>query len=111
MITITFIIFMIIIFSMYGGIGLSCVLLLVVLLNYLGLMFGACGERAYEDAGACNKGVGANFLMAGVGFTFIFSWLLMLLTTILFIVGGPTETEICRHLINPVNSSQIQVTF
>ncbi|XP_064625802.1 prominin-1-A-like isoform X6 [Lineus longissimus] len=95
-------------YVMYGGIALSCILLLVVLLNFLGLMFGACGERPYEDARACNKGVGADFLMAGVGFTFLFCWLLMLMTMILFIIGGPVETEVCRHLVDPINSSQIE---
>ncbi|XP_046576126.1 prominin-1-like [Haliotis rubra] len=69
----------------------DCVVLL------LGVLFGICGERPGYDAPCCNKGIGANFLMAGVGFSFIFSWLLMLLVVIFFIVGGPAFTELCRY--------------
>ncbi|XP_046372572.2 prominin-1-like isoform X3 [Haliotis rufescens] len=81
----------------YAGIGVSSVYLLIVLCYYLGVLFGMCGERPGYDAPCCNKGIGANFLMAGVGFSFIFSWLLMLLVTLFFIVGGPTFTEFCRY--------------
>ncbi|XP_067672731.1 prominin-1-like isoform X2 [Haliotis asinina] len=81
----------------YAGIGVSSVYLLIVLCYYLGVLFGICGERPGYDAPCCNKGIGANFLMAGVGFSFIFSWLLMLLVIVFFIIGGPTFTELCRY--------------
>ena len=48
----------------YGGLGVSCVLLLVVLLYYVGVLFGLCGERPGLGAQCCNTGTGANFLMA-----------------------------------------------
>ncbi|KFQ23038.1 Prominin-1-A, partial [Merops nubicus] len=39
---------------------------------------------------------GGNFLMAGVGFSFIFSWLLMLSVLITFVLGGNTYVIICE---------------
>jgi len=47
----------------YTGIGLSCVLLLLVAFMYLGLCFGACGETAGHEAGLCNRGTGACLLL------------------------------------------------
>ncbi|XP_074649525.1 prominin-1-A-like isoform X2 [Tubulanus polymorphus] len=85
----------------YACIGIACILGVIVFFNLFGLLYGACGERPYEDAGCCNKGIGANMLMAAVGFTFIFGWILMLFTSILFIVGGMMHTEICRHMAPP----------
>ncbi|KAF7257893.1 hypothetical protein EG68_04937 [Paragonimus skrjabini miyazakii] len=89
-------------FSLYGGIALLCVPILILLLIYLGLCFGICGRRPYEEAGVCNRGVGANLLLAGVGFVFLFSTLLMVFCTILFIFGGPLQTEACRYLTGRV---------
>ncbi|XP_035825566.1 prominin-1-A isoform X1 [Aplysia californica] len=84
----------------YGGIGICCAYLLIVVLYYVGIIYGLCGERPGHDAPCCHTGVGANFLMAGVGFTFIFSWLLMLLCLILFATGGPAYTEVCRYFVD-----------
>ncbi|KAF6777638.1 hypothetical protein AHF37_02786 [Paragonimus kellicotti] len=70
-------------FSLYGGIALLCVPILILLLIYLGLCF-------------------ANLLLAGVGFVFLFSTLLMVFCTILFIFGGPLQTEACRYLTGRV---------
>ncbi|NXP72428.1 PRM1A protein, partial [Ramphastos sulfuratus] len=39
---------------------------------------------------------GGNFFMAGVGFSFIFSWLLMLLVLITFLLGGNIYVFICK---------------
>ncbi|KAA3677053.1 prominin 1 [Paragonimus westermani] len=89
-------------FSLYGGIALLCVPILILLLIYLGLCFGICGRRPYEEAGVCNRGVGANLLLAGVGFIFLFSTLLMVFCTVLFILGGPLQTEACRYLTGRV---------
>jgi len=45
------------------GIGLSCMLLLLVTFMYVGLCFGACGESAGNDARLCNRGIGACLLL------------------------------------------------
>ncbi|NXT26738.1 PRM1A protein, partial [Syrrhaptes paradoxus] len=39
---------------------------------------------------------GGNFFMAGVGFSFIFSWLLMLLVLLIFVLGGNIYMLICE---------------
>ncbi|KFO98291.1 Prominin-1-A, partial [Calypte anna] len=39
---------------------------------------------------------GGNFFMAGVGFSFIFSWLLMVLVLITFVLGGNIYMVICE---------------
>ncbi|NXT57846.1 PRM1A protein, partial [Pluvianellus socialis] len=39
---------------------------------------------------------GGNFFMAGVGFSFIFSWLLMLLVLITFVLGGNLYVLVCE---------------
>ncbi|KAL8565107.1 hypothetical protein ACOMHN_005310 [Nucella lapillus] len=84
----------------YAGLGISCALLLIVLLYYIGILFGLCGERPGFGAQCCNTGTGSSFLMAGVGFTFLLTWLIMLVCTILFMLGGPLYTELCRYFDN-----------
>ncbi|NXD36580.1 PROM2 protein, partial [Copsychus sechellarum] len=43
---------------------------------------------------------GGNFFMAGVGFSFIFSWLLMLLVMIIFVLGGNIYMLFCESWHN-----------
>ncbi|NXM88218.1 PRM1A protein, partial [Oenanthe oenanthe] len=43
---------------------------------------------------------GGNFFMAGVGFSFIFSWLLMLLVMIIFVLGGNIYMLVCESWHN-----------
>ncbi|NXH88903.1 PRM1A protein, partial [Edolisoma coerulescens] len=43
---------------------------------------------------------GGNFFMAGVGFSFIFSWLLMLVVTIIFVLGGNIYMFFCESWRN-----------
>ncbi|VDM03987.1 unnamed protein product [Schistocephalus solidus] len=51
-------------YAYYSGIALICLPVLIIFFYYLGLCFGTCGDRPYEEAGLCNRGVGANLLMA-----------------------------------------------
>ncbi|VDP32784.1 unnamed protein product [Schistosoma margrebowiei] len=85
-------------YVLYGGVALLCIPILIFLILYLGLCFGTCGDRPYEEAGLCNRGVGANFLLAGVGFMFIFSTILMVSCMVPFLFGGTLQTEVCRYL-------------
>ncbi|KAI0223230.1 Prominin-1-A [Lamellibrachia satsuma] len=78
----------------YAGLGLGCITLLIVLLYFLGLLFVICCS---DEGSSCNQRTGTNFLMAGVGFTFIFVEFLMLLTMFLFIVGAPLYSVACRY--------------
>ncbi|XP_051773753.1 prominin-2 [Ctenopharyngodon idella] len=80
------------------GLTLSCLILLVVICNVLGLLLGTAGLNAKDNptkrSGTSN--CGGIFFMAGVGFSFLFSWIFMLVVLILFIVGGNTYTLVCE---------------
>lgn len=62
-------------FRYYIGLGLSCLVLLLLVCHVLGLFYGFCGKRpgnVYGDD-CCNTGTGANWLVAAVYLTFLFS--------------------------------------
>ncbi|XP_066277463.1 prominin-1-A-like isoform X2 [Branchiostoma lanceolatum] len=84
----------------YAGLGLCCLVLLVVVFNLLGLIFGLCSYNSDHTptTRTCGSTTGGNLLMSSVGFAFLFCWLLMLLTTIFFLVGSPMERFMCRPL-------------
>ncbi|KAJ7397564.1 prominin-1-A-like protein [Pitangus sulphuratus] len=81
---------------------LCCTVLLVVLCNVFGLLLGPLGLKEdvlpTERSGLSNAG--GNFFMAGVGFSFIFSWLLMLLVMIIFLLGGNVYMLFCESWRN-----------
>ncbi|XP_036402665.1 prominin-2 [Megalops cyprinoides] len=85
-------------YSWIVGVVLSCAILLVVLCNIMGLLLGPVGLRPKADpterSGTAN--CGGLFLMAGVGFSFLFSWLFMLVVLILFLLGGNAYTLVCE---------------
>ncbi|XP_073541037.1 prominin-1-A-like isoform X2 [Phyllobates terribilis] len=80
------------------GICLSCIILLVVVCNLFGLLLAPCGHKANVDPTdrGCASNSGGDFFMAGAGFSFIFAWLLMLVTGVLFAVGGNAYTSFCK---------------
>ena len=54
---------------------MSCLVLLILVCHILGLFYGFCGKRpgnVYGDD-CCNTGTGANWLIAAVYLTFMFS--------------------------------------
>ncbi|XP_067035177.1 prominin-1-A-like isoform X1 [Acropora muricata] len=82
-----------------AGVGLTCMLLLIVVLMALGLMCGICGhdkESVPTTRGSVSN-MGGLSLMAATGFCFIFASLLMLLTTICFILGAPAQI-VCKSI-------------
>ncbi|KAI1894338.1 hypothetical protein AGOR_G00114780 [Albula goreensis] len=85
-------------YSWIVGLILSCVILLVVLCNILGLLLGPVGLRPNADpterSGSAN--CGGLFFMAGVGFSFLFSWLFMIVVLLLFLLGGNMYTLVCE---------------
>lgn len=90
----------------YLGLAMSSTILLILLLFILGLFYGMCGRRPgglYGDD-CCNRGTGASFLVTGVYFTFLFSCLLLLLTTAHFILGAAMEKVLCSSLSSPSQS-------
>ncbi|XP_072196336.1 prominin-1-A-like isoform X1 [Excalfactoria chinensis] len=77
---------------------LCCMVLLVVLCNTCGLLLGPLGhkESTPPTQRSCLSNTGGNFFMAGVGFSFIFSWLLMLLVLLTFFLGGNIYMLVCE---------------
>ncbi|XP_019327238.1 PREDICTED: prominin-1-A [Aptenodytes forsteri] len=77
---------------------LCCMVLLVVLCNVVGLLLGPLGlkESVLPTQRSSLSNAGGNFFMAGVGFSFIFSWLLMLVVLIPFMLGGNIYVLICE---------------
>ncbi len=95
----------------YIGLGMSCMVLLILSCHILGLFYGFCGKRpgnVYGDD-CCNTGSGANWLLAAVYLTFLFSIVLLAITTVLFLVGSTTEKVACDALQSPNNSEVFEV--
>uniref|UniRef100_A0A3Q2UZI4 Prominin-1-A-like n=1 Tax=Haplochromis burtoni TaxID=8153 RepID=A0A3Q2UZI4_HAPBU len=84
---------------------LCCVVLLVVVCNALGLVLGPLGLKPKEDPmkRSCTANCGGIFLMMSAGFSFLFSWLFMIVVIILFLVGENVYTLVCR----PWNNGQL----
>ncbi|XP_020350507.1 prominin-1-A-like [Oncorhynchus kisutch] len=80
------------------GIILSCVVLLVVVCNLLGLFLGLVGLSPQDNPTerSSTADCAGTFLMAGAGLSFLFSWLFMLVVLILFILGGNVYTLVCQ---------------
>ncbi|XP_050396806.1 prominin-1 [Patella vulgata] len=90
-------------YKWYAGIGIGSIIALVVVLQLLGLAFGFCGSSASTlptERGRLST-CGGNMLMASVGFIFIFSSLLMFITTLSFTLGAPMEKFACEPLTQP----------
>ncbi|GLD74866.1 prominin-1 [Lates japonicus] len=85
-----------------GCVAVLCMVVLVLAFNILGLLCGTCGydKQATPTARGCLSNTGGNLLMAGVGFSFIFAWVLMGIVTTLFVVGGNVEKLMCEPLAN-----------
>uniref|UniRef100_A0A3Q1AV48 Prominin 1 b n=1 Tax=Amphiprion ocellaris TaxID=80972 RepID=A0A3Q1AV48_AMPOC len=81
-----------------GCIALCCMVVLVLAFNYLGLLCGTLGydKHASPTTRGCISNTGGTMLMAGVGFSFIFSWVLMGVVTSLFLAGGNMEKLVCE---------------
>ncbi|KAK2848833.1 hypothetical protein Q5P01_008667 [Channa striata] len=81
-----------------GCIALCCMVVLVLAFNYLGLLCGTLGydKHASPTTRGCISNTGGTMLMAGVGFSFIFSWVLMGVVTIIFLIGGNMEKLLCE---------------
>ncbi|XP_052773862.1 prominin-1-A-like [Mya arenaria] len=86
-----------------AGLGLSAMTTLVAALLALGMVFGTVGQglRTEPTERGSVSSCGGHFLIAGVAFVFIFSSLLMLLTTLCFALGAPLERFLCQPLTDP----------
>ncbi|XP_061107756.1 prominin-1-A isoform X4 [Conger conger] len=86
-------------------IALCCMVVLILAFNFLGLFCGITGydKHASPTTRGCISNTGGNLLMAGVGFSFIFSWVLMGVVVVVFVVGGNVEKLVCE----PFESKQL----
>ncbi|KAF3708254.1 Prominin-1-A Prominin-like protein 1 [Channa argus] len=84
------------------SIALCCVVLLVVACNVLGLVLGPLGlaPKADPTKRSCTADCGGTLFMMGAGFSFLFSWLFMIVVLLLFLLGGNVYTLICQPLSN-----------
>lgn len=82
------------------GLTIGSMVALVVGTNSLGIMLGFCGYK--REATPTNRSSASNlggiFLMMSVSFSFIFGWLLMILSMIAFSVGGHGEKYFCQTM-------------
>ncbi|KFV97521.1 Prominin-1-A [Fulmarus glacialis] len=81
-----------------GCVILCCMVVLILVFYYLGLLCGTCGydKHASPTTRGCISNTGGNFLMAGVGFSFLFSWVLMIVVVLTFVTGGNVEKLVCE---------------
>ncbi|XP_074721922.1 prominin-1 isoform X2 [Strix uralensis] len=81
-----------------GCLILCCMVVLILVFYCLGLLCGTCGydKHASPTTRGCISNTGGNFLMAGVGFSFLFSWVLMIVVVLTFVAGGNVEKLVCE---------------
>ncbi|XP_075933073.1 prominin-2 [Anarhichas minor] len=79
-------------------VAICCVVLLVVVCNFLGLVLGPLGltPKANPTERSGTADCGGTFLMMGAVFSFLFSWLFMIAVLLLFLLGGNVYTLLCR---------------
>ncbi|XP_075933426.1 prominin-2-like [Anarhichas minor] len=79
-------------------VAVCCVVLLVVVCNFLGLVLGPLGltPKANPTERSGTADCGGTFLMMGAVFSFLFSWLFMIAVLLLFLLGGNVYTLLCR---------------
>ncbi len=98
-------------YHFYIGLGMSFMLLLILVCYVFGLFYGFCGKRpdnAYGDD-CCNTGTGANWLLAAVYLTFLFSFVLLVVATAQFLVGSTADKVVCDALKRPNDSDIFQL--
>ncbi|XP_031292852.2 prominin-1 isoform X1 [Camelus dromedarius] len=85
-----------------GCLVVCCLLTLIVIFFCLGLLCGTLGydRKATPTRRGCVSNTGGIFLMVGVGFSFLFCWLLMTIVVLTFVVGGNVEKLVCESYQN-----------
>ncbi|XP_075857221.1 prominin-1 isoform X4 [Microcebus murinus] len=85
-----------------GGLVVCCLLTLIAIYYYLGLLCGVCGydRHATPTRRGCVSHTGGVFLMVGVGLSFLFCWILMIIVIVTFVIGTNVEKLICESYAN-----------
>uniref|UniRef100_A0A6I8QE27 Prominin 2 n=1 Tax=Xenopus tropicalis TaxID=8364 RepID=A0A6I8QE27_XENTR len=83
------------------GITLCCVLLLITICTFLGLLLGVWYLYLQQDGVSSNlRQTGYLLLKGEVYVSFCFSWLLIILVYVTFLVGGNVQTLLCEPWAN-----------
>lgn len=81
-----------------------CFILLAILVSFvLAVLYGCCGRRA-DEASSCLKVTGATWMMTGVFLFFVFSSVVLVVVSALFVVGSLSRMLVCDPLSNPASS-------
>lgn len=89
-----------------------CLFILFLFVLYGSGMGGICARRKHKNIKqSCHRGVSANFLMCGVYFYFMFSWIAVLISIILFVPGISVRHLVCKPLIELDNNQIFKNVF
>ncbi|KAM5271719.1 prominin-1 [Ctenodactylus gundi] len=85
-----------------GGLITCFLLSLIVVFFCFGLMCGVFGydKRDTPTSRGCVSNTGGIFLMVGVGLSFLFCWLLMIIVVLSFVIGVNVEKLVCEPYAN-----------
>ncbi len=85
----------------YGLIAFSSLTATIVFCYIMGIALGLACVSPNPKSKSCDRTSlhGSKFLFAGLGLSFVFSWLFMIYTVAAFIAGGAVENNACRHLV------------
>ncbi|XP_006144946.1 prominin-1 isoform X2 [Tupaia chinensis] len=84
------------------GLATCFLLTLTVVFYYLGLLCGVFGydRHATPTSRGCVSNTGGVFLMVGVGLSFLFCWIFMIIVVLTFFIGTNMEKLICEPYAN-----------
>lgn len=85
-----------------GSLIVCCLLTLIILFYYLGLLCGTFGydPNATPTRRGCVSNTGGIFLMVGVGISFLVCWIVMIIVVFSFVVGGNVQKLVCEPYRN-----------
>ena len=91
-----------VVIAYWAVVALGIPLCIIVFCGFVGLCLGIVCPRPSPNTGCCSsdRTMGSDALLTGVGFTFIFYWIYAMIVLVIFLAGGVTHTEVCRHLVN-----------
>jgi len=82
-----------------------CLFVLFLFVLFGSGMGGICARRKHKNIKqSCHRGVSASFLMCGVSFYFLFSWIAVITAVILFVPGISIRHLVCKPLIELDNN-------
>lgn len=98
-------------FHFFIGLGMSFMVLILLLCHIFGLFYGFCGKRPGNIYGddCCNTGTGSNWLLAAIYLTFLFSFVLLVVSTGQFLTGSAVDKVVCESLRHPKDSELFQI--